>query len=66
MGWRVAHNGRGEVYTGFCRGIEWERDHWKKSDVDRKIKLRWIFRKWYGGPLTGLICLRIRTVGEYL
>jgi hypothetical protein len=66
MGWHVAHNGRREVYTEFCRGIQRERDHLEKSDVDGKIKLRWIFRKWYGGPWTGLICLRIRIGGEYL
>jgi hypothetical protein len=23
-----------------------ERDHWGYQDVDRRIKLRWFFRKW--------------------
>jgi hypothetical protein len=26
-----------------------ERDQWEDTDVDRKIILRWIFRKWDGG-----------------
>jgi hypothetical protein len=29
-------------------GIQRERDHLDKPDVDGKIKLRWIFRKWDG------------------
>jgi hypothetical protein len=59
MEWRVAHKGKGEVYKGVCRGIQRERYHLVKPDVDGKIKLRWIFRKWDGGPWTGLIWLRI-------
>jgi hypothetical protein len=38
--------GRGEVYTGFLWGNLRERDHWGDPDVDRRIILRWIFRKW--------------------
>ena len=34
--------GRGEG----CIGFWWERDHWGDPDVDGRIILRWIFRKW--------------------
>jgi len=36
-----------------------ERDHLGDPDLDRKIILRWIFRKWDVGSWTGLIWLRI-------
>jgi hypothetical protein len=42
--WRVW--GRGEVCTVFWWGGLRERDHWGDRDVDGKIILRWIFRKW--------------------
>ena len=44
--WRVW--GRGEVCTGFWLGNLRERDHWADPDVDGRIILRWIFRKWEG------------------
>jgi hypothetical protein len=31
-----------------------ERDHWGDPDVDERIILNWIFRKWYVGVWTGL------------
>jgi hypothetical protein len=34
--------------------------------VDRRIILRWIFRKWDVGTRTGLIRLRIGTGGGHL
>ena len=40
--------GRGEVCTGFWWGNLRERDHWGDPDVDGRIILRWIFRKWEG------------------
>jgi hypothetical protein len=40
--------GKVEVYTGFWRGNLMERDHLEESDVDGRILLRWIFRKWDG------------------
>jgi len=44
--WRVW--GRGEVCTVFWWGSLRERDHWGDPDVDGRIVLRWIFRKWEG------------------
>jgi len=38
----------GEVHTGFCWGNLRERDHLEDPGVDRRITLRWIFRKWDG------------------
>jgi hypothetical protein len=49
--WRVW--GRGEVCTGFCWGSLRERDHWGDTDVDERIILRGIFRKWEGVVGTG-------------
>jgi len=34
--------------------------------VDERIIVRWIFRKWDEGAWTGLIWLRIGTVGGHL
>jgi hypothetical protein len=34
--------------TGFWSGNLRERDHWGNPDVDGRIILRWIFRKWEG------------------
>ena len=41
--------GTGEVYTGFWWRNLKGRDHLGDPDVDGKIILRWIFRKWVGG-----------------
>jgi hypothetical protein len=38
-----------EVYTGFHWGKPRERDHLEDPDIEEKIILRWIFRKWDGG-----------------
>jgi hypothetical protein len=43
-----------------------ERDHWGDPDVDGRIILRWIFRKWEGIVGTGWSCLRIGTGGGHL
>jgi len=47
---------REEAYTGFWWGNLRERDHLEDPDVDGRIILRWIFRKWdveYGLDLAG-------------
>jgi len=43
--------GRGEAYTGLWWGNLKERDHLGEPGVDRRIILRWIFRKWDVGGL---------------
>jgi len=40
--------------------------HLKDPGVDGRIILRWIFRRWDGRVCTGLIWLRIGTVGGHL
>jgi len=42
-----------------------EIDHWGNPDVDGRIILRWIFRKWEGVVGTGC-WLRIGTGGGHL
>jgi hypothetical protein len=54
---------RGEV---FWWGSLRERDHWGDPDVDGRIILRWIFRKWEGVVGTGWSGLRIGTGGGHL
>jgi hypothetical protein len=53
-----------------CIGIWWgnlrDRDHWGDPDVDGRIILGWIFRKWDVGVWTGLSWLRIETGGGQL
>ena len=39
-----------------------ERDHWRDPDVDGRIILRWIIRKWEGVVGTGWSWLSIGTV----
>ena len=39
------------AYTGFWWGNLRERDHLEDPDVDGRIILRWIFRKWDGGGM---------------
>ena len=43
-----------------------ERDHWGDQDVDGRIILRWLFRKWEGVVGTGWNWLRIGTGGGRL
>ena len=61
-----AYGGRGEVCTGFWLGNLRERDHWVDPDVDRRIILRWIFKKWEGVVGTGWSWFRIGTGGGRL
>ena len=43
-----------------------ERDHLEDPGIDGSIICRWIFRKWDGRVGTGLIWLRVGTVGGHL
>jgi hypothetical protein len=43
-----------------------ERDHWGDPDVDERIILRWIIRKWEGVVGTEWRGLRIGTGGGHL
>jgi hypothetical protein len=43
-----------------------EEDHWGDPDVDVRIILRWIFRKWEGVGGTGWSWFRIGTGGGHL
>jgi len=53
--------GKGQPCTGFWRGNLREKDHWADPVVDRRIILRWIFRKWDVGVWTRSSWLRIWT-----
>jgi hypothetical protein len=54
------------MYTGFWWGNLRARDHLENPGVDRRIILRWIFRKWDMGVWTGWSWLRIGTGGCHL
>jgi hypothetical protein len=62
-----------DAYGGGQRGAQGcggenlrERDHRGDPDVDGRIILRWIFRKWEGVVGTGWSWLRIGTGGGHL
>jgi hypothetical protein len=58
--------GKVELCTGFWWGNLRERDRWGDPGIDRRIILRWIFRKWDVVVWTGLGWLRIGTGGGRL
>jgi hypothetical protein len=58
--------GEGEGCIGFWWGNLRERDHWGDPNVDGRIILRWILRKWEGVVGTGGSWLRIGTGGGHL
>jgi hypothetical protein len=66
MGWACGAYGRGEVCTGCWWGSLRERDHWGDPDVDGRIILRGILKKWEGVVGTGWSGLRIGTGGGHL
>jgi len=51
----------GGAYKGFWWGNLRERDHLENSDIDGRIMLRWVFKKWDVGTWTGSSWLRIGT-----
>jgi hypothetical protein len=53
--------GRGEVHTGFWWGDPRGKGHVQDLDVDGKIILKWIFKRWNEETWTGLLRLRIGT-----
>jgi len=54
------------AYTGFWWRNLRERDHLGDPGVDRRIILRWIFKKWAVGASNGSIWLSIGTGGVHL
>jgi hypothetical protein len=61
-----ARRGRGEVCTGFWWGSLRERNHWGDPDVDGRIILRWVLRKWEGFVGNEWSGLRVGTGGGHL
>ena len=60
------YGGRERYARGFWWGNLRERDHWGGQDVDGRIILRWILRKFEGVVGTGWSWLRIGTGGGRL
>jgi hypothetical protein len=58
--------GRGEMHMDFWGRNLRGRDELKGLGIDRRIILKWIFKKLGGGAWTGLIWLRIRTSDRLL
>jgi hypothetical protein len=60
------YGGEERCIQGFWWGNLRQRDNLEDPDVDGKIILRWIFRKWDVGAWIGLIYLKIGTDGGHL
>jgi hypothetical protein len=58
--------GKRGVHTGFWWGDLREGDHVGDPGIDGRIILKWVFKKWDGGALTGLSWLSIGTGGGLL
>ena len=65
-GARSVYVGEEKRIQGFGEGNMKERDNLGDPDVDGRIILRWIFRKWDLGVWTGSIWHRIGTGGGHL
>jgi len=61
-----ACNMYGGQYTGFWWGNLRERDHLEDPGIDRRMILRWNFRKWDVRAWTGSMWLGIGTAGGHL
>ena len=59
------YGGKGEADTALWWGNLRERDYLEDPGADGRIILRWIFRKWDVGVLTGSSWLRIGTGGGH-
>ena len=66
MGGLCSTYGERRGVTGFWWGNLRERNHLGDPGVDRKIILRWIFRKWNVGVWTGSSWLRLGTSGGHV
>jgi hypothetical protein len=62
----VARMRRVKVCTGMWWGDLRETDHLADTGVDRRMILRWIFRKWDGEAWIGSSWLRTRTGGGFV
>ena len=62
----MARMGEGRGVHRVMVGKPDERDQWGDPDVDGRIILRWIFRKWEGVVGTGRSWLRMETRGGHL
>ena len=62
----MACMGEGRGVYRFLVGKPEGKDHWGDPDIDGKIILRWIFRKWDVLVWTGSSWLRIGAGGGYL
>ena len=58
--------GKGDLYTGFWWGNLRERGNLEDPNIDGRIILRWIFRKWDVGVLTRSSWFRIGAGGGHL
>jgi len=59
------YGGEERCIHGFGGNLR-EKDNFQVPSVDGRIIIRWIFRKWDVRAWTGLIWLKIRTVGGQL
>jgi hypothetical protein len=62
----VCFEKRGEVCTGFWCGKLRERNHWGNPDVDGRIILKLLFRKWERVVGAGWSWLRIGRGGRHV